>query len=118
MQIQLNTDHNITGSERLAELVQAELEDTLGRFSEHLTRIEVHINDIDGERQGGDDKRCMLEARFAGHQPVSVTHNAPEIMIAVAGAAEKLERALDRMMGKLEAPRRRNGSKLGENLVD
>ena len=33
----------------------------LGRFAQHLTRVEVHINDVNADK-GGTDKRCMIEA--------------------------------------------------------
>jgi ribosome-associated translation inhibitor RaiA len=106
VQIQLNTDNNLAGTEDLALRVDAELRQSLQRFEDRLTRVEVHLNDSNGADKAGDDKRCMLEARLRGHQPVSVTHHAPSIDLAVSGASQKLARAIDRMVGKLDASRR------------
>jgi len=48
MKIQLNTDVNIDGTEALAAQVSATVEQTLERFSEHITRVEVHLGDENG----------------------------------------------------------------------
>jgi ribosome-associated translation inhibitor RaiA len=106
MQIQLNTDNVLVGTEDLSARVEAELQQALGRFADRVTRIEVHLNDSNGPDKTGEDKRCMLEARLRGQQPTSVTHHAPSIELAVSGAADKLVRALDRVVGKLDAGRR------------
>lgn len=101
MQVQVSTDNNIQGSARLIETLSEELTDTLGRFGNQLTRVEVHLRDSNGPKTVGDDKSCLLEARLAGRQPLVVSHDAPSIRQAVDGAVEKLEHALDRLLGKL-----------------
>ena len=70
MQIQINTDHNIQGYESAAASVGAKVETALRRFSSHITRVEVHSEDENASKRGGDDKRCMMEARLEGHPPV------------------------------------------------
>src|SRR5690606_16328914 len=40
MQIQINTDRNIGGDERLAEHVEGVVRDTLSRFADQITRVE------------------------------------------------------------------------------
>ena len=50
---------------------------------------------------GERDKRCMMEARVAGHQPVAVSHEAGTLEAAINATAEKLERSLDHVLGKL-----------------
>jgi hypothetical protein len=42
-----------------------------------------------------EDKRCVIEARPAGAQPVAVTHHAASVDDAYSGAAQKLEKVLD-----------------------
>lgn len=101
MQIQLNTDQHIQGSDSLGEWVDRELKDKLGRFRESITRIEVHLSDVNGARTGVADKRCLLEARLAGRQPVAVSHDAAKVADAVHGAADKLTRALDSALGRV-----------------
>lgn len=106
MQIQLNTDNSLTGSEQLMEQLEGDLRAALDRFSERITRIEVHLSDLNGGERGGTDKRCLMEARIAGRQPLSVTHAAATVDLAIEGAADKLTSALDTTFGKLDADRR------------
>jgi hypothetical protein len=100
MQIQLNTDKHVQGDDALSAWVDAELRERLGRFGDHLTRIEVHLSDINGARAGDQDKRCKLEARLAGRQPVVVSHDAGKVADAMFGAADKLQRMLDTTLGR------------------
>ncbi|CCH32792.1 hypothetical protein BN6_55330 [Saccharothrix espanaensis DSM 44229] len=93
MQIQVNTDHNIHGGERLATYVTNDLENGLSRFSGWLTRVEVHLSD-DGNGKP-EDKKCVIEARPGGKQPVAVTHHATTVDDAYAGAAHKLAKVLE-----------------------
>lgn len=102
MQIQTNTDRNISGHETLDQHVEEILERLLGRFSDQITRIEVHLSDEDSATKSGvADKRCLLEARLAGRQPVSVSEQAQTVDAAVTGAAHKMTSLLDSELGKL-----------------
>ena len=103
MQIQINTDHNIEGREALAAQVSGTVETVLSRVSDHITRVEVHLSDENGAKNGRKDKRCMMEARLEGRQPIAVTHEAPDLEQAVAGAADKLARSIENTLGKLRA---------------
>jgi len=101
MKIQLNTDVHIDGTEALAAQVSATVDEALERFSEHITRVEVHLSDENGGKSGQQDQRCVLEARLEGRQPVAVTHHAATLAQAVHGAAHKLARLLDSTLGRL-----------------
>lgn len=90
MKIQVNTDNQINGSIALQNQIQAKVESALDHVSSHITRIEVHLSDVNGGKTGGDDIKCMIEARMEGRQPIAVTHNADEVGQAVDGAAEKM----------------------------
>ena len=100
MKIQINTDNNIEGSNELTQQTQAVVESTLERFAEHITRVEVHLSDENSDK-GGADKRCVMEARLEGMQPVAVTDQAENMEQAVNGAADKLKRLLDHELGRL-----------------
>jgi len=100
MHIEVNASHDIKGGESLQAEVAAMIEGSIGRFSEHLTRVEAHISDTNGPKGGDSDIRCALEARPAGLQPLAVTANGPNVAQAVDAAAEKLARALDTLVGK------------------
>lgn len=102
MQIIVNTDHHLIGSEELVARVQADVTATLDRFDDHVTRVEVHLNDENSVKAGANDKRCMMEARVRGHPPVAVTAHADSVDLAIAAASDKLERALDAVLGRLD----------------
>jgi ribosome-associated translation inhibitor RaiA len=101
MKIQLNTDVHIDGTEALAAQVSAMVEQALERFREDVTRVEVHLSDVNGGKNGQQDQRCLLEARLEGRQPVAVTEHAATLEQAVQGAAQKLARLLDSTLGRL-----------------
>lgn len=101
MQIQINSDNIINlGDASITEL-STTVNTKLERFAARLTRVEVHFSDISGrENQAGDDKRCMVEARPAGRDPIAVTHEAPTLDEALSGALPKLITALERDFGR------------------
>ncbi|MBP9904555.1 MAG: HPF/RaiA family ribosome-associated protein [Rhodoferax sp.] len=101
MQVQINTDNNMAGGESLSKWMTQEITTRLNRFGDDLTRIEVHLADLDGSKQGNNDKRCRIEARLAGRQPVSVTDEADKFAQAFSGAVDKLLRMLDTDLGRL-----------------
>jgi len=111
MQVQINSDRNIQADERLAEFVRDTLNNKLNRFTDHLTRIEVHLSDENGStKHDGNDKRCLLEARLEGLDPVAVTEHAATVGQAVTGATEKLQRKLSTLVGKLRNKHSRVGT--------
>jgi len=101
MQIQVNTDHHINGHEALATSVRAMVESALSRFSDRITRVEVHLGDENGDKHGQNDKRCMMEARLQGRRPVAVTYQAATVEEAVDGAAGELTRLIENTLGRL-----------------
>jgi ribosome-associated translation inhibitor RaiA len=101
MKIQVNTDDNIEGGEDLDQQIETVVESTLGHLAEHITRVEVHLSDENSKKGGNTDKRCLMEARLEGHQPIAVTDEAETIAQAIDGAADKLKRSLDHTLGRL-----------------
>ena len=110
MQIQVHTDRNVDVSNEVVQRIEAELESALSRFGDQITRVEVHLGDESAGRSAGTDKRCMLEARSAGQQPVAVTHHAASVGEACSGAVHKLETLLQSRYG------RANNRKGGESI--
>ena len=106
MQIQVNTDSNIEGSEGLSIHVKGVLQTVLSRLSSGITRIEVHLSDQNVDKHGQVDKRCMLEARLEGRHATAVTHHAATVDEAIEGAAEKLKRSLESTLDRLRDVRR------------
>ncbi|HEX5043693.1 MAG TPA: HPF/RaiA family ribosome-associated protein [Candidatus Polarisedimenticolaceae bacterium] len=101
MQIQVNTDSNIEGREKLADHVRTVVETTLIRFKDQITRVEVHLSDENGAKGGGDDKRCKMEARLKGRQPVAIMDDAASLSRAIDSAAGKLARLIESTLGRL-----------------
>lgn len=102
MQIQVNTDSNIEGREKLTAHVTGVVESALNRFSDRITRVEVHLSDQNGDKTGQDDKRCTMEARIKGRQPMAVTHDAATLDQAVDGAADRIQRSIESALGRLQ----------------
>jgi len=102
MQIQVNTDNHIHGRDEIVALVETSVEGAVGRFRDRITRVEAHLSDTNSHKTKGDDIRCVLEARLAGHQPIAVTHQASTVELALSGAADKLERSVESTLGRLK----------------
>jgi len=102
MQILVNSNESVSSSESASGRVESMIADALERYADRITRVEVHLSDENAEKGGQRDKRCMIEARLGGLKPIAVTHTAATMPLAIAGATEKLERALESTLGKLE----------------
>ena len=102
MQVQVNTDDHIHGGESLAQWITDESKSRLSRSQDHITRLEVFLSDLDAGKSGANDKRCRIEARVTGRQPVTVTAEADKMANAFIGAADKLARALDTDLGRVK----------------
>ncbi|MBC5838324.1 HPF/RaiA family ribosome-associated protein [Flavobacterium muglaense] len=94
MKIQFNTDKNIEGHQRLETYFTGEMEKSLARFDDKITRIEVHIGDENSDKSGVNDKRCMIEARPANLQPMAVTAHADSVEKAFHLALDKIKKSL------------------------
>lgn len=102
MQIQVHTDHNIDGHEKLAAWVTGVFEQSLGAAQDRISRVEVHLTDANGAKNNGtDDMRCAVEARIEGRGPVVVTGEAGTIHDAVLAASNKLARAIDHTLERI-----------------
>lgn len=106
MKIQINTDRNVERDEPWAQEVESTVEAALARFREQITRVEVHVSDLNSHKFGAADKRCVIEARLAGLQPIAVSDVAATLDQAIQGAADKLVRTLDSTLGRLDKRRR------------
>lgn len=102
MLIQVSTDNQTPGTADLQRSVEAVIEDKLGRFADRITRAEVHLSDENGTgKSGGNDKRCLIEIRLAGKDPISATDFGASHDVALRGAISKMQSQLDTIVGKL-----------------
>lgn len=90
-------------SEALDTRIRELLAGTLSHLGDRLTRIEVHLGDENAHKGGENDKRCMLEARPKGLDPVVVEVYGNDFYETVHEAAGKLRRVLTKTFEKLEA---------------
>ena len=103
MKVQINTDKDVEGSERLDAYFSSETERVLSRFDDKVTRIEVHFGDENSAKFGLHDKRCLIEARPANMQPIAVTEHAETIEKAFNGALDKIKKVLNTTFEKQKA---------------
>ena len=101
MTIQINADKNLVVHEAFGNKLEDLLSEELSRFSEHITRLEIHLSDENGSKHGLNDKRCLLEARLEGRQPIVATHVANDYELALHGAIDKLKSSLTTITGRL-----------------
>lgn len=101
MLVDVNTDKNIKNSERLIEYCKSMVEAELDRFAEHITRVEIHLSDENGEKGGDDDKRCLIETKLKGKSPVVAKNTASNIDDAISGAIDKLTKVLETSIEKM-----------------
>lgn len=101
MNIQVNVGHSKGNHGHLIQHTETVVKIILGHLADHITRIEVHLSDENNKKEGGHDKRCMMEARLEGHQPIAITNISGTISQAIDGAAVKLKSSLDHTLGRL-----------------
>ena len=101
MTIQINTDKNLDVHETYRTQLKDLLSEEFSRFEEQITRLEVHLSDENGNKESEDDKKCMIEARLKGRQPIAVSDVANTYDQAVNGATDKLKTSLNTILGRL-----------------
>jgi ribosome-associated translation inhibitor RaiA len=101
MQVQVHADSSVKVNPFLTETVEEAVGNAVRRWTPRITRVEVHLSDINRHKGGADDKRCLLEARIGGLQPIAVEHQAGTLHDAVDGAAEKLKKVLQNTLERL-----------------
>jgi ribosome-associated translation inhibitor RaiA len=101
MIILINTTNNITLDEDYRASLTSIIESEVERYNENITRLEVHLDDENSAKEGGNDKRCTIEARPEGLKPITVTDKADTFDQAVSGATDKLMSALNTTYGKM-----------------
>jgi hypothetical protein len=104
MKIQVNSDKTIDVNTDLTHFVEDEVNRAFARFSTKLTRVEVHLSDVDNQRTGKADKRCLIEVRPAGDQPRSASAMATTTESAVRQALGKMQRSLTTFFGRRGRP--------------
>ncbi|MFT5337947.1 MAG: ribosome-associated translation inhibitor RaiA [Sphingobacteriales bacterium] len=100
MTIQINTDKTLTVEERSSDFFSSQISKSLERFESHITRIEVHLKNENGNKEGFKDVSCLLEARMEGRQPIAITNHGDTMDLALSGAIDKIKAAIETIIGK------------------
>ena len=101
MLVQVNFG-DVEHSDALETRVRDEVRDALKHHEDQITRIEAHLRDDNSShKHGADDKRCTLEARVAGRDPVTVEEASDDLYKSIHLCAKKLGRLIDHTFEKL-----------------
>jgi Sigma 54 modulation protein / S30EA ribosomal protein len=100
MKIQVNSDKTINVDAHLVAVIEAEANRVLSRFETKLTRVEIHLSDVDNKKSGRADKRCLIEVRPAGDKPQTASATAATTDVAVSQALGKMQRSLTTFFGR------------------
>jgi len=100
MIVQINAA-NIESSPALENAAHHALESALQYVKDKVTRVEVHLHDDNAAKSAAKDKRCTMEARIAGQQPLAVNHASDDFYQCINETAQKLSRAVATRLDKL-----------------
>jgi hypothetical protein len=100
MLIEVRTDASIAGGEALSDQVKGAVRAALHRYGDRVRRIDVHLSDAAGNKTSHDNKRCSIEARRDGCEPILVAQQDSSMDKAIHGAVHKLKTAIDGAFGK------------------
>lgn len=96
MLVQVNFG-DVQHSKAIVSWAEERIHSHLGHLAEKLTRVEVHLRDDNSAAKSApQDKRCVMEARIAGRQPLAVDDAGDDLYKVIDGAAGKLSRAVKR----------------------
>jgi hypothetical protein len=106
MDFQFNTGNKIDGDARMEAHFETRIRERLARFEPRLSRVEVHVRDIDGTRRSGPEGvEAVIEARPKDGAPLAVTERGATPEEAVGSALQTLVGRLDATFGKADRVR-------------
>jgi ribosome-associated translation inhibitor RaiA len=104
MKIQVNSDKTIDVDANLTRSIEDEVTRVLGRFATKLTRVEIHLSDVDKKKMGQADKRCLIEVRPMGARPLTASARDTKMSTSISGALAKMQRSLTTFFGRRGRP--------------
>ena len=107
MEVNVNTDNTIQRHSGLDERVRTLVEEAIGRFGDHVRRVDVHLSNENKEKHEDGSNYCMMEALVSGYAPVVVHAHAENLQQSITSAVGKLKRALDSAIGRLNDKNKR-----------
>lgn len=104
MQIRVDVDDHIDGSQELMVRVEGVVEGALDGFQEQIARVAVHLSQLSRREAGARDMSCRMEAYAAGLERIEVSHQALTLTEAIHSASAKLEHAVQVAFGRAKQP--------------
>jgi len=101
MHVEINTQ-GFSLTPGLREYIEKRLAYALSHGDDSITRLAVRLSDINGPR-GGDDKRCLIEARLKNAPAVVIEDVEADLYVAIDRAAERAGRTLARRLARQRA---------------
>ena len=104
MQIQINFG-DVQSSPALQNHVEETVNASMKQWTDRITRVEIHLHDDNGPK-AGNDKKCIVEVRLAGLQPMAVNAIADDLYKAIDFACDKAQRAVRHKLERQDELRR------------
>ena len=102
MFIEFHSDNNVKTSEETVAPFRDQINNSFKTYSHQVSSVQVHFSDENGNKGGQDDKRCMMEVRLDGKDPIAVTARLSNITQALKFASDKMKASLDTRRDKLK----------------
>lgn len=96
---------NYVLDEGLKDFITRRLHFALGRFAPRISRLSVHLTDVNGPR-GGVDKRCRITVGLMPRGEVAIEGMGDDPVSLVSDAAKRIGRAVRRELERRRKPRR------------
>jgi putative sigma-54 modulation protein len=86
---------NLHVDEATEELVQQKMDTALEQFDTWITRVMVHLEDVNGPRRGVD-KQCRVLVNLKGGKTIKVEDLDEDMVSAINRAADRVGQAVSR----------------------
>lgn len=94
MEIIINSDNHVETDQATKDYYRDELQNSLHRFADHVTRFEVYFSDEASNKDAEGDQKCVIEGRLRGRNPERVVNNSSTQKAAFDGAVDKIKKVL------------------------
>ncbi len=101
MQVEINAQ-NLHLDPATEEHVERQMNFALGQFNSWITRVKVHLEDVNGNKRG-IDKQCRILVGLKGGKTIKVQDLDANLTAAINRAADRVGQAVSR-----EVDRRRD----------
>jgi ribosome-associated translation inhibitor RaiA len=102
MFIEFHSDSNVNATDETVAPFRDQINNSLSKYSHQVSSVQVHFSDENGKQGGQDDKRCMIEVRLDGMNPIAVTGRSSSLAQALKLAIDKMKTSLDTRRDRLK----------------